>query len=50
VQTIDKKIISRIYGSRKGSVFTLTQFFDLGAAVRSTWLCMVWQWPGRFGD
>jgi hypothetical protein len=31
VQTIDKKIISRIYGSGRGSVFTPTQFLDLGS-------------------
>jgi hypothetical protein len=30
VQTIDKRIVSRIYGSGRGAVFTPTQFLDLG--------------------
>lgn len=31
VQTIDKRIVSRIYGSGRGAVFTPTQFLDLGS-------------------
>lgn len=31
MQPIDKKIISRIYGSGRGAVFTPTQFLDLGS-------------------
>ena len=30
MQTIDKSIVSRIYGSGRGAVFTPTQFLDLG--------------------
>lgn len=30
VQTIDKRVVSRIYGSGRGAVFTPTQFLDLG--------------------
>lgn len=30
VQTIDKSIVSRIYGNGRGAVFTPTQFLDLG--------------------
>ncbi|GEM_PF-3596211 len=40
MQSIDNKVVSRIYGKHRGWVFTPNHFLDLGSRTASLRACM----------